>query len=202
MNIYDFDGTVYNGDSSIDFFIFCVKKNPLSAISALKTGFLIILEKSGKISKEELKSAFFSFVKYFDDIDSLAEKFWKKNSRKIFDFFIEQKKSDDFIISASPEFLLLPICKKLNINLIATKIDLKTGKILGKNCRGKEKVKRLCQEFSKKNVEFSKSDENFLEENLPKIENFYSDSISDFPLAKISESAWLVKKGKIKKWRK
>ena len=25
--VYDFDGTIYDGDSSIDFFLFCLKKN-------------------------------------------------------------------------------------------------------------------------------------------------------------------------------
>ena len=27
INVYDFDGTIYDGDSSIDFFIFCLSKN-------------------------------------------------------------------------------------------------------------------------------------------------------------------------------
>ena len=26
MNVYDFDGTIYDGDSSVDFFRFCLKK--------------------------------------------------------------------------------------------------------------------------------------------------------------------------------
>ena len=27
MDVYDFDGTIYDGDSSIDFYLFCLKKN-------------------------------------------------------------------------------------------------------------------------------------------------------------------------------
>ena len=27
MNVYDFDNTIYDGDSSIDFYLFCLKKN-------------------------------------------------------------------------------------------------------------------------------------------------------------------------------
>ena len=27
MNVYDFDDTIYNGDSSLDFVLFCFKKN-------------------------------------------------------------------------------------------------------------------------------------------------------------------------------
>ena len=28
MNVYDFDGTIYKGDSSLDFFKFFIKKDP------------------------------------------------------------------------------------------------------------------------------------------------------------------------------
>ena len=29
MNVYDFDKTIYNGDSTLDFYIFSIKKNLL-----------------------------------------------------------------------------------------------------------------------------------------------------------------------------
>ncbi len=28
MNVYDFDGTIYSGDSTIDFYLFCLRKQP------------------------------------------------------------------------------------------------------------------------------------------------------------------------------
>ena len=28
MNVYDFDNTIYKGDSTADFFIFCLRKHP------------------------------------------------------------------------------------------------------------------------------------------------------------------------------
>ena len=28
MNVYDFDGTIYNGDSTIDFYIYALKSKP------------------------------------------------------------------------------------------------------------------------------------------------------------------------------
>ena len=28
MNVFDFDGTIYNGDSSKDFFFYCLKRYP------------------------------------------------------------------------------------------------------------------------------------------------------------------------------
>ena len=57
-------------------------------------------------------------------------------------FYLDKKNNTDIIISASPEFLLKPVSKKLKFKLIATKVDKKRGLFLGKNCYGKEKVKR------------------------------------------------------------
>ena len=98
--------------------------------------------------------------------------------------FLDQQKPDDMIISASPEFLLKPICEKLGIqHLIASKVDVRTGKFSGENCRGKEKVRRLAAEYGS-----------------AYIDQFYSDSHSDLPLAQLADQAFLVKKGSVTKW--
>jgi HAD superfamily phosphoserine phosphatase-like hydrolase len=51
------------------------------------------------------------------------------------------------IVSASMECWLKPWCDKHNLELIATKIEIKedvlTGKFLTKNCHGIEKVNRI-----------------------------------------------------------
>jgi phosphatidylglycerophosphatase C len=57
------------------------------------------------------------------------------------------------IVSASPEFVVAPFAERLGADqLIATRIvtdteDRITGALLGRNCRGPEKVVRLRQEF-------------------------------------------------------
>ena len=57
----------------------------------------------------------------------------------------------DLIISASPEFLLKPICGILGIkHLIASKVSPVDGKYTGKNCHGKEKVRRFKQLYNEK----------------------------------------------------
>lgn len=181
MNVYDFDKTIYNGDSSIDFFFSCLLKKrtlilhiPIIIISFIKYKFK-------RITKEELKSNFFKFVKKIDTSE-YTKCFWKKNEKKIKKWYLNKKKNNDIIISASPEFLLKPITDKLNINLIATIVDEKTGNLISKNCHGKEKVKRL-RKFTKK-----------------EINEFYSDSLSDLPLKEIAKKAYIVKKNKIEKW--
>ena len=95
-------------------------------------------------------------------------------------------KNDDVIITASPEFLIQEICKRLDINtLIASKVNSYDGKYVGNNCYGEEKVSRYYELFPKE-----------------KIDQFYSDSISDLPIARISNNAYLVKKNKIEVWKK
>ena len=61
-------------------------------------------------------------------------------------------------------------------NWMSTKYDLKTGKIIGENCYGNEKLKRFNAQYK----------------NL-KLEAFYSDSMSDLPMMKASKEAYFVK---------
>lgn len=182
MKIYDFDGTIYDGDSSVDFFRFCIKQN-LWCLRILPVfGVYVVLYFLKLCSKEKMKSAYFRFVRCFDDINSVVVAFWEEHEDKIKEFYLKQKQADDIIISASPTFLLKPICERLCVTLIATETDPKSGKLLGKNCHGEEKVLRLrsvtdcaCEEF-------------------------YSDSQSDAPLAKLAKRAYLVKGSEIKEW--
>lgn len=184
MNVYDFDGTIYNGDSSIDFYIFCLKKNLKIVRYIPKQIKAIALYKFNKINKTEMKQNFFVFVQGID-VNNYLKLFWKKNRHKIKKWYLDIKKGDDLIISASPEFLLRPICEKLEIkNLIASNVDINTGIFKSKNCKGKTKV-----DFYKKIY------------GDTKINCFYSDSLSDEPLAKISESAYLVNGNRIKEWK-
>ena len=108
--------------------------------------------------------------------------FLGKNNNKIKEFYLKQKKDDDIIISASPEFLLKPICDELGVNLIASNFDKKTGKLIGNNCYGDEKVCRLK------------------ELGIEQCDEFYSDSKSDEPMMKIAKKAFLVKKNVINNW--
>ena len=59
--------------------------------------------------------------------------------------------------------------------MIASKVDKKTGKYTGLNCYGNEKVIRLNSEIPN-----------------TQIKEFYSDSFSDEPLAKLAEKSYIV----------
>lgn len=184
MNVYDFDNTIYKGDSSVDFYFYSLRKKPsiicdFPFITAIKFVF-------GKEEKQVWKEKFFSFVSNFDNIDKHINDFWDKKIKNIKDFYYEIQREDDVIISASPEFLIRPICERLNIKYVmASPVDKYTGKYHGKNCWGEEKVIRFREFFP---------DE--------KIENFYSDSYSDTPLARLADKAYLVKGETLLPWEK
>lgn len=182
MNVYDFDDTIYDGDSSIDFLKFCIKKNKKCLLIIPIVIVYILLYKVKLCSKEQLKTKYFSFVKYFNKIDDVVIEFWESKNYKLKDFYINGKKDTDIIISASPMFLLKPVAKYYGFKLIATDVDKKTGKLIGKNCHDSEKVRRIN------------------ELGIKRINNFYSDSLSDAPLAKISKNAYIVKGEKIVMW--
>lgn len=182
INVYDFDETIYDGDSSIDFFKYALSINKKCLFIIPKLIIAVILYLLKIKEKEYLKSIFFSFIKYFENLDRVVKDFWKTNDKKIKNFYLKQKNKNDIIISASPEFLLRPVAQKYNFQLIATAVNTSTGKIVGKNCYGEEKVNRL------------------LKTGIKQFDEFYSDSLSDIPLSKLAKQAFIVKKEEIIKW--
>lgn len=184
MNVYDFDGTIYDGDSSFDFFFFSLRRHPSIVLRLPAFAAAFFRYKAKKHDKTAMKQVFFSFVKRIPDIRCDVKAFWDKNEKKIYGWYAEQKREDDLIISASPEFLLRDICERLGVREpIASRVDEKTGEFSGKNCHDREKV-----------VRFS--------EKLPdaKIDSFYSDSRSDSPLAALADTAFFIENGKPVPW--
>ena len=184
MNTYDFDKTIFYPDSSTCFYKYCMKNHTAAVLKTLpKTAVKAVKYAAGKIKTKELKEQLFSFLSDIDDVDQAVESFWQDHYDGIGKWYLEQKKDDDIIISASPHFLLEPVCKKLGVRLIATPMDKKTGAILGENCHDSEKVRRFYEEFPNAHTE-----------------NFYSDSLKDTPMARLAKHAWLVDRGRMTPW--
>lgn len=184
LNVYDFDKTIYDGDSTIDFYFFCIKKQPqiLKYVPLQTFGFIKYFLKI--CDKTELKQYFYSFLRGLKNTDKILNDFWDSHIKNIKQWYLLNQKDDDVIISASPEFLLKPACDKSKIKyLIASDVDINTGIYSGINCYGEEKVHRFKYIFGDVTID-----------------EFYSDSISDLPLAEISEKSFLVKNNQITPW--
>lgn len=181
MTGYDFDKTIYKGDSSTDFFFYVVLRRPYLLLFSL--WFLIVwaFYWLNCLSKKRTKELLFFFVPWISNLDRVVDKFWVKNANKIKDWYCNQKKDDDIIISASLSFIIKPVMDMLNIkNWIATNYSVKTGKIFGKNCYGEEKLVEFKRFYPKTNLDA-----------------YYSDSISDYPIMKFAKKAFLVDGDKI-----
>lgn len=176
MNVYDFDKTVYYYDSTIRFYFYCLKKYPRVWLYLPKQAFFGILFGLRIMKKTAFKEKFYSFFKAVDDMDSAVERFWDIEEKNMKKWYLERKDAGDVIISASPEFLVRPMMERLGVkNVIASVVDKRTGAYTGENCYGKEKVLRYRKEFG-----------------TEPIDEFYSDSLSDSPLAHIAESAYII----------
>ena len=185
MNVFDFDGTIYHGDSSKDFFFYCLKHYPKTRGKI----FPVLLYGAGFglriVKKKTFKQKLFSIVQKIPDIDKAVLDFWEEHRKNIKKWYMEIKEDTDVIISASPEFLLIPICIELGVGrLMATKVDKTTGLFDGENCHGKQKVTRFYEQYP--NAE---------------IDSFYSDMYCDTPLALISKQAFIVKGEKLSPWK-
>jgi hypothetical protein len=185
MNVYDFDKTIYDGDSSLNFYLFCLTKN-IKILSSIPAQLLWTLFYLMKIkTKTQCKEKLFSFLYYIDNIDDMIDEFWNKEIWKIKQWYLKQKAEDDVWVSASPEFLLRPASEILQIRkVIASKVNPKTGKFNSLNCYGKEKASRFHEQFSDVAVD-----------------SVYSDSFSDLPLFNLGKNAFIVKGDKIRQLR-
>lgn len=188
MNVFDFDKTIFKGDSTAKFYKYCLKKYPrvwlhIPSMGVAFTKFYVF--KKG--TKTQCKEVFYRFLTAIPDVDAAVEDFWSKNIDGVFDWYKKIHDETDIVISASPEFLLEGVCQKLGVaKMMASKVDKKTGKYQGENCHGEEKVRRFYE---------------YLPDGV--VDNFYSDSVSDAPLARISKKAFVINpKGEVLEWEK
>lgn len=186
MNIYDFDDTIYEGDSTIDFIKYSIKKHPIYMIKCITLTIIPTIKYLlGKGSIEKVKSSLFSYMIKIEDKEKYVNNFCVMHIKKIKSWYKESQKESDIIISASLDFWLIPFCKMLNIkNLICTRMD-KNYKVIGKNCKGKEKIVRLNKEFPNINVN-----------------NAYSDSLSDIPMFNVANKGYIVNKDQLTEYNK
>lgn len=181
MYLFDFDNTIYDGDSSLDLVLYSLVRHPLIVIcSMFKTVYIFILYIFKVKSFNIVKESIFSFLYKIKDLDSYIDIFVLKHKHKIKKWYISRDKSNDVIISASYDLWIKPFCKSIGVyNVICTNVN-KNGKIIGNNCKGKEKV-----------IMFKK-----LYKNV-KVNEAYSDSYSDKPILDLAKKGYIVKKNNI-----
>ena len=185
MNVYDFDNTIYDGESVVDFFFYYCKKDKTLLKHIPSLIYALMKYKKGQVTIEGALAKYGEAVgEYYRNNPTMQQDmvdFWDKHMHKIKPFYKEIQSDDDLIISGSPEFSLDIICKRLGIK-----------KYIGSIIEEDGNIKRLCIRENKVTA--------FLNEYPhTEIENFYTDSVNDLPLIEISKNAYLVKGNKITK---
>lgn len=187
IDVYDFDGTIYDGDSTADFVLFCLRRHPdmVKSLPAIAGAALSLAMK--KSSLTQFKSALFGQMVRRMDLEAEADAFWKdmKTRAKLGPWFFDTPRDLPIVIaSASPEFELRHAAKILGVEtLIGTQCDTKTGQLIGLNCKGAQKIDRIREVMGDFEVRAMYTD----------------DAKADGPLLAIAGERYIVTRGKVEK---
>ena len=184
MNVYDFDGTIFKRDTTVMFYLWCLKRHPRIARRWPGVLFALIGWKAGRRTKTEFKQTFLGFLRDVPDVSAQLEAFWDRNLKNIQPWYFKAHRPDDIVVTASPQGFVEPACRRLGIvRVIGSPVDLATGAYDGVNCDGEAKVAA------------------FQSLDLPdRPDRFYSDSLNDAPMARLAREAYLVRRGVIAPW--
>lgn len=198
LSVYDFDKTIYNGETLNDFYRFYLIKKPWKIYTVIFQLWYFLLYVLKIINLEKLKENFLRFLngENTGELKKLIREFWEKKESKINlwakDEILKNKKETEILvaISASPTFLIIDRLRLMGFDVvIGTNFLFESTKfhshITSKNCKNYEKVKRLDKWAEDNNIQYD-------------IVNFYSDSIADKPLFDLAEHKYWIKKGILK----
>ena len=173
MKVFDFDNTIYHGESSIDFSIFMIRKNR-RIILYLPTIFICLVKyKLCLVDKVKLEKTINDFLK-------AKYPGWEQTSynKRILGLI----KRDDVIMTASPSFLVHGIQERLNTrNIICTEVDPDKKEMTYFNF-GENKLRRYKKLYGDR-----------------KIDCLFTDSYNDKAIMDISEKVYIVRKGRIRR---
>ena len=176
MNAYDFDGTIYHSNCTVGFGLWCLRRHPsLIFTFGIRVNWYFILYKLGKIPNYRMQRELFRYLTMIDDFEEQIEAYWDEHENEISTWYLKQKRPDDLIMSSSPTCIIAPIARRLGVNYVATDYDRELGVLLDNLMYAREKARYI------------------IDHGFPVIEHFYSDSLSDTPLALCAENAHLVK---------
>ena len=196
--LFDFDNTLFRGDSVVPFLLYAIRKGvaPKSQLLRAAWGYLLQLGRPGNIIKA--KEYTFSFIKgmRLDAMDQLARGFLhdvvvprlyddavaelcrlRRDGYKI----VVASASADVYMRVLPEFLPVDV-------VLSTQCEISgysyTGKVK-RNCKDTEKCRRINAWIRKNHFLFNAADS-----------HAYGDSLSDAPMLRMVGQPTLVNPGK------
>ena len=185
MNVYDFDNTIYDGESVLDFFFYYLKKTPYLVRYIPKVFYALFQYKRGKVTVEQALEKYARFVEDYlrgiPDFDADIRDFWDRHMQNIRPFYAQLQQPDDVIVTASLENTMQEICRRLGIrHCVGSRIDPETCKVT-RLCMRSKKIPAFLEAFPDAHID-----------------NFYTDSPkNDAPLIDMADHAFVVKGKKI-----
>lgn len=176
--VFDFDGTLYNKDSFVEFFKFYLRKNPSRIFYLFPISINYVLFVLKIINSQKIKQRFLIYLNGVDIelLNNYLDDFWREQYDKNFNTALltrvhELRENGLTVvcISASPRlFISIPLGKIGVDCIIATEIEYLNGKYVlsSNNCRGKEKIVRLHEMFGVQINIFEAYSDNFDDHNL------------------------------------
>ena len=179
MNGYDFDKTILKGNSVKRFSDYCFLRLPYLWLLLPAYLVVLILYLVRIVSKDVFLRVLEFFVVLVPNRQKWVRRFWDKNIKHVKQWYLDRKRDDDIVISASPAYIIEEVCARLGVRCIASPVG-KRWQVVGKHCYGKEKVTMYRARFG----------------DTP-LATFYSDSMSDTPMFCLAAEGYFVKGDKI-----
>lgn len=160
--LFDFDGTISNSDSMIEFLKFLSKDKNFYLVLFLNSWKLLpafFYRDNNKKLKERLLKIFFfgldlkALQNYADDFSIIYQDQLKESAIRYIANLKQKKSNKIILITASLDIWIIPIAEKLGLELICTESIIEDNKfvgIKGENCKSIEKVRRIREKVDMK----------------------------------------------------
>ena len=181
MNVYDFDNTIYAGESCFHLFLFYLRRDPglLRLFPEVVRAF--IRYKRGEVTADAFLRQYAPLaeekLRQIPDLEDDMRAFWDRHEKRIKPFYAELRQPDDLIITAAPDFSIREICRRMGVErFLASRVDTESCKILHFNLR-ERKIEAFRAQYPDAHIE-----------------RFYTDSpANDAPLIELADEAYLVR---------
>ena len=185
MRVFDFDGTIYDGESLFDLYLYSARHDPkvfrfiapvLRYAVKYKLGQATLEQREygvGRMAEGYLTEL--NHSRRVASVEQLVNDFWDRNYPRIKPWY--QPEPNDVILTASFDLTVGEACRRLGVrNLVASKVDMETMKVTYLNFNT-NKARRFRELYGPDAV----------------VDEFYTDSRFDQPMIDMARRAFMVK---------
>ncbi|WP_271811882.1 HAD family hydrolase [Clostridium beijerinckii] len=195
LAIFDIDYTITKKETLMELFKYVIKKDKKNLGFLPRAVYCGIMYAIGIYDERKVKETFLRFIDGIkeEELAELVKEFYDERLKNIlYDDALKMMKKlknegyDIYLISASPEFYVNEFYNIKEVDkVIGTKFGFENGtfvrKMVGNNCKGEEKVRRLKEILKNEKIEVD-----FKESYM------FSDSLSDKPLLDLVGKPYLI----------